>query len=114
MGRARGLDSRGYIEREGALGRVPRVFRPVVAAARDRVVDLFGGPLHSAYLYGSIPRGTARPGRSDLDLLPALREEPVEADRAGARVLDEGWDTEFPQIDGPERCWSAGRRYSAT
>ncbi|MDX3689985.1 nucleotidyltransferase domain-containing protein [Streptomyces europaeiscabiei] len=100
MGRARGLDSRGHIEREGALGRVPEVFRPVVAAARSRVLDVFGGRLHSAYLYGSIPRGTARPGRSDLDLLLALREEPAEADRAEARALDEAWDTEFPQIDG--------------
>ncbi|MDX3830881.1 nucleotidyltransferase domain-containing protein [Streptomyces europaeiscabiei] len=100
MGRARGLDSRGYIEREGALGRVPEVFRPVVAAARGRVLDVFGGRLHSAYLYGSIPRGTARPGRSDLDLLLALREEPTEADRTAARALDEAWDTAFPQIDG--------------
>ncbi|WP_162948080.1 nucleotidyltransferase domain-containing protein [Streptomyces europaeiscabiei] len=100
MGRARGLDSRGYIEREGALGRVPEVFRPVVAAARGRVLDVFGGRLHSAYLYGSIPRGTARPGRSDLDLLVALREEPTEADRTAARALDEAWDTAFPQIDG--------------
>ncbi|UUU23980.1 nucleotidyltransferase domain-containing protein [Streptomyces sp. DSM 40750] len=99
-GRRRGLDSRGYIEREGALGRVQAVFRPVVAVARDRVLNVFGARLHSAYLYGSIPRGTARPGRSDLDLLLALREEPTEADRAEARVLDEALDKEFPQIDG--------------
>lgn len=96
----RGLDSLGYIEREGSLGRVPKAFRPVVAAARDRVLDVFGARLHSAYLYGSIPRGTARPGRSDLDLLLALREEPTEADRADARTLDEALDKEFAQIDG--------------
>ncbi|WP_405960550.1 nucleotidyltransferase domain-containing protein [Streptomyces sp. NBC_00024] len=100
IGRRRGLDSRGYIEREGALGRVGGVFRPVVAVARDRVLNGFGARLHSAYLYGSIPRGTARPGRSDLDLLLVLREEPTEADRARARVLDETLDEEFPQIDG--------------
>ena len=80
---AKGLDAQGYIEREGSLGRVPRAFRPVVAAARDRLLDVFGARLHSAYLYGSIPRGTARVGRSDLDLLVALREEPTEADRDG-------------------------------
>ncbi len=72
----RGLDSHGFIEREGSLGRVPPAFRPVVAATRDRVLDLFGARLDSAYLCGSIPRGTARVGRSDLDLLAALREEP--------------------------------------
>jgi hypothetical protein len=96
----KGLDSQGYIEREGSLGRIPRVFRPVVAAARDRVLDVFGARLHSAYLYGSIPRGTARVGRSDLDLLLALWEEPTEADRADARMLEEALDKEFPQIDG--------------
>ncbi|MFH8465430.1 nucleotidyltransferase [Streptomyces sp. NPDC017991] len=96
----RGLDSLGYIEREGSPGRVPEAFRPVVAAARERVLGVFGARLHSAYLYGSIPRGTARVGRSDLDLLLALREDPTEADRADARTLDEALDKEFAQIDG--------------
>ncbi len=96
----RGLDSRGFIEREGSLGRIPPFFRPVVATARDRLLDAFGPRLHSAYLYGSIPRGTARVGRSDLDLLLVLHEEPTGADRAEARALDEALDKEFPQIDG--------------
>lgn len=99
-GRPGGLDRQGFIEREGALGRVGAVFRPVVVAARERVLDGFGARLHSAYLYGSVPRGAARPGRSDLDLLLALREEPTETDRAEARRLDGALDEEFPQIDG--------------
>ena len=96
----RGLDAQGYIEREGSLGRVPHAFRPVVAAARDRLIDLYGGRLNSAYLYGSIPRGTARVGRSDLDLLVVTRQEPTEEDRAEARNLGEALDKEFPEIDG--------------
>ncbi|AVH57383.1 MULTISPECIES: nucleotidyltransferase [Streptomyces] len=98
--RRRGLDAQGYIEREGALGRIPRAFRPVVATARDRLPDVFGDRLTSAYLYGSIPRGTARVGASDLDLLLALRGEPTEADRADADALGEALDKEFAQIDG--------------
>ncbi|MFE7273733.1 nucleotidyltransferase domain-containing protein [Streptomyces sp. NPDC057623] len=109
----RGLDAQGFIAREGSLGRVPRPFRPVVAAARDRLLDVFGARLDSAYLYGSLPRGTARVGRSDLDLLVALREEPTEADRADARVLDEGLDDEFAQIDGAGTLlYSRGRLLS--
>jgi uncharacterized protein len=96
----KGLDAQGCIEREGSLGRIPPPFRAVVAAARDRVLDLLGPRLHSAYLYGSIPRGTARVGRSDLDLLLALRDEPTDADREGVRELGEALDKEFPQIDG--------------
>ncbi|MFE6824815.1 nucleotidyltransferase domain-containing protein [Streptomyces sp. NPDC057690] len=96
----RGLDSRGRIAREGSLARVPSAFRSVVVAARDRIPDVFGARLHSAYLYGSIPRGAARVGRSDLDLLVVLHEEPTDADRADGRALDETLDEEFPQIDG--------------
>lgn len=96
----KGLDIQGYIEREGSLARVPPAFRPVVAVARDRLLDVFGARLHSAYLYGSIPRGTARVGRSDLDLLVALHEEPTDADREAAGALDTALDKEFPEIDG--------------
>ncbi|WP_371670053.1 nucleotidyltransferase [Streptomyces sp. NBC_00289] len=98
--RCRGLDAQGYIEREGAHARVPHAFRPVVASARERLLDVFGTRLHSAYVYGSIPRGTARVGRSDLDLLLALRAEPADPDREDARALCEALDRVFPQIDG--------------
>ncbi|MFI6337786.1 nucleotidyltransferase [Streptomyces sp. NPDC050535] len=47
-----------------------------------------------------MPRGTARVGRSDLDLLLVLREEPTEEDRADARSLDAALDKEFAQVDG--------------
>ncbi|MFI2634381.1 nucleotidyltransferase [Streptomyces collinus] len=95
-----GLDARGFLTREGSLARVPPAFRPVVTATRDRLTDVFGHRLHSAYLYGSIPRGTARVGRSDLDLLLALHQEPTEADRDDARALGAALDEEFGQIDG--------------
>ncbi|MEU2335006.1 nucleotidyltransferase domain-containing protein [Streptomyces sp. NPDC006654] len=97
---ARGLDSLGFIDREGSHARVPHVFRPVVAAARDRLLTDFGAHLHSAYLYGSIPRGTARVGRSDLDLVAVLHAEPTGADRDAARALGEALDEDFPEIDG--------------
>ncbi|GGX92324.1 nucleotidyltransferase domain-containing protein [Streptomyces anandii] len=79
---------------------MPDGFRPVVAAARSRLPDVFGEGLHSAYLYGSIPRGTARVGHSDLDLLVTLHHEPTDADRGAARALGAELDGEFGQIDG--------------
>ncbi|MEU6866332.1 nucleotidyltransferase domain-containing protein [Streptomyces sp. NPDC046876] len=101
MGQLRaGLDADGYFEREGSLGRVQEPFAPVVAAARTRIAEAYGARLHSAYLYGSVPRGTARPGRSDLDLLLALHHEPDGEDRDTAEVLGRTLDEEFAQIDG--------------
>ncbi|MCX5013124.1 nucleotidyltransferase domain-containing protein [Streptomyces sp. NBC_00555] len=96
----RGLDAYGYFEREGSLGTVQGEFRGVVAAARGRVGEAYGRRLHSAYLYGSVPRGTARPGRSDLDLLLVLHHEPAGEDRDAADVLARGLDEDFPEIDG--------------
>ncbi|MFB7505377.1 nucleotidyltransferase domain-containing protein [Streptomyces broussonetiae] len=95
-----GLDAQGFIAREGSLARVPDAFGPVVAAARDRLQAAFGARLHSVYLYGSIPRGTARVGRSDLDLFVVLHEEPADADREAVRALGEAVDQEFWQVDG--------------
>ncbi|MDG9719755.1 nucleotidyltransferase domain-containing protein [Streptomyces sp. DH24] len=97
----RGLDVDGTIAREGALDRVAAAFVPVVDAARARITETFGGTrLHSAYLYGSVPRGTAVPGVSDLDLQLALHGEPTEADRTDARIIEDELDRAFPQIDG--------------
>ncbi|MFE9254079.1 nucleotidyltransferase domain-containing protein [Streptomyces sp. NPDC006879] len=96
----RGLDSLGYIEREGSLGLVQEAFHPVVSASRERLAQAFAHDLHSAYLYGSVPRGTARPGVSDLDLLLALHHPPTEAARALAREVGDGLDADYAVIDG--------------
>jgi uncharacterized protein len=97
----RGLNRDGTIAREGALDRVPAAFIPLVDAARTRIAEAFGSArLHSAYLYGSIPRGTAIPGVSDLDLQFALHEEPTETDRADATTIEAALNRAFPQIDG--------------
>ncbi|MGW2375717.1 MULTISPECIES: nucleotidyltransferase [Kitasatospora] len=98
---SRGLDEDGYIAREGSLDRVTAEFAPVVDAARERIAAAFGpARLHGAYLYGSIPRGTAVPGVSDLDLLLALRRRPTPDDRAEADVLEAALDSAFPQVNG--------------
>lgn len=97
----RGLDQDGTITREGALDRVPAAFASVVDSARAHITNTFDSArLHSAYLYGSIPRGTATPGRSDLDALLALHDEPTDADRADTARIEAALDRAFGQIDG--------------
>ncbi|MFD4253883.1 nucleotidyltransferase domain-containing protein [Amycolatopsis thermoflava] len=95
----RGLAPDGTIAREGSLERISAEFAPVVEALRVHVAGTFAR-LHSAYLYGSIPRGTAVPGVSDLDVLLVLRDEPSDADRADARRIEAALDRAFPQING--------------
>jgi uncharacterized protein len=96
-----GLNPDETIAREGALARVPGPFQAVVEAARTELATAFGGRrMHSAYLYGSIPRGTAIPGTSDLDLLVALNDEPTPADRNLADGVERGLDGAFAVING--------------
>ncbi|MDE1674947.1 nucleotidyltransferase domain-containing protein [Nocardia gipuzkoensis] len=96
-----GLDAEGYIAREGSLSRVQPEFTAVVDHARTLIADTFDDTrTHSAYLYGSIPRGTATPGTSDLDLLIALHGEPSDHDQLVADTLASDLDTAFGQING--------------
>ncbi|WP_189220143.1 MULTISPECIES: nucleotidyltransferase [Streptomyces] len=97
----RGLNHDGTVAREGALDRAPAAFVPVVDAARARLAATFDPTrLHSAYLYGSTPRGTATPGVSDLDLQLALHDEPTGTDHADAGAVEAALDHASPQTDG--------------
>lgn len=96
----RGLDAEGYIRREGSISRIAPAFADLVAEARDQLSATYGERMHSAYLYGSIPRGTATEGRSDLDLTVLLHEQPTPADDAAARHIEAAIDATYPCIDG--------------
>ncbi|MCK7624148.1 nucleotidyltransferase [Streptomyces sp. RS10V-4] len=114
-----GLDQDGCFVREGSLERVPAAFAPVVAGLTAALEARFPpGRVRSTYLYGSIPRGTAVPGVSDLDALLVLRDGPTAADRAAARAAEAALDAAFPQIDGAgillmtaDRLLSEAERY---
>jgi hypothetical protein len=97
----RGLDEDGHIAREGSLDRVQAAFLPVIDSAVGRITETFSPTrMHSAFVYGSIPRGTAAPEVSDLDLLLVLHDEPTDADRVKANEMEIALDREHSQING--------------
>jgi hypothetical protein len=97
----RGLDKDGHIAPEGSLDRIQAAFLPLIDCAISLIADSFSPTrLHSAYLYGSIPRGTATPEVSDLDLLLVLHDEPTDADRVKAKAMETALDREHSQING--------------
>jgi hypothetical protein len=67
---AEGVDGDGVIVTGAAVDRVPAVYRPVVEDCTAVLTEVFGGRLHSLYLYGSVATGQARPPESDVDLIP--------------------------------------------
>ncbi len=94
-----GLDQRGRIRREGRLSWIDPVFLPLVSTTEVELRNLFGKRLHSIYLYGSVPRGTAVQGRSDLDVSVVLHDQPTDTDRASVGHLATELDHHTDLVD---------------
>ena len=89
------LDPEGYIRAEADLANVQPEYQGVADAAASLLAHQFGSRLHSAYLYGSIVRGNAVPGRSDVDLAAVLLAPPTEEDRHRARRVEQALAERF-------------------
>jgi len=96
----RRLDPEGYIVPEADLANVQPEYRDVPEAAADLLVGELGPRLHSGYLYGSVVRGNAVPGRSDLDLVAVLWTPAEAGDRLAASRAEQGLVARFPLLAG--------------
>jgi uncharacterized protein len=92
------LDPEGYIRPEADLANVQPEYRGVPDAAAGLLADEFGSHLHSAYLYGSVVRGNAVPGRSDVDLVAVLLAAPADEDRRRAERVERALTERFPVL----------------
>jgi predicted nucleotidyltransferase len=92
------LDPEGYIRPEADLAHVQPEYQDVPEAAAGVLAEAFGPRLHSAYLYGSLVRGNAVPGRSDADLIAVLLAAPTGKDRARADRVERALVERFPVL----------------
>ena len=113
-----GVDRDGWIVPEVALDRLDPIYAPVVADLRSQCRSGFGADLHSLYLAGSLVKGTARLGVSDVDALAVLHVEPGADHEARATAIAEIVDAHHPIIAGVtlglfahDRILSAAERY---
>ncbi|WP_026824421.1 nucleotidyltransferase domain-containing protein [Exiguobacterium marinum] len=70
-----GTDDAGYVINQTSIRHIQPEFETVLYKAIELVKEAFGEQLHSIYLYGSIGRGTAVAGQSDLDLTVLVHED---------------------------------------
>ncbi|MEZ9654940.1 nucleotidyltransferase domain-containing protein [Vibrio splendidus] len=68
----RGLDREGFIQNLYSPKNIAPEFQDVVSAVVDSLLRELQGQIDGIYLYGSVPRGTAIVGRSDLDVSVVL------------------------------------------
>ncbi|SOC58039.1 nucleotidyltransferase domain-containing protein [Ornithinimicrobium cerasi] len=94
-----GIDAQGFVVREGDRSRVPAPFLPLVSRYVELVTSSFAD-VHSVYLYGSLPRGTARVGSSDLDGQVVLGRPVTPADQEVRRQVETELATAYPVVDG--------------
>ena len=91
-------DPEGYIRPEADLANVQPEYQGLPDAAAGLLAEEFGPRLHSGYLYGSVVRGNAVPGRSDVDLIAVLLAAPVEEDRVRADRVERALVERFPVL----------------
>jgi hypothetical protein len=94
------LDPEGYIVPEADLAKVQPAYAGLPRFAAGLLLHEFGSRLHSGYLYGSIVRGNAVPGRSDADLVAVLWASATDEDRQHARRVEQALQERFPVLAG--------------
>lgn len=70
-----GTDDAGYVINQTSIRHIQPEFETVLFKAIELVKEACDEQLHSIYLYGSIGRGTAVSGQSDLDLTVLVYED---------------------------------------
>src|SRR3954469_3305482 len=68
-------DAEGHLIPDASLERIVSPWREAVDAARAIEVSRLGPHMHSLYLRGSVARGTALAGRSDIDMFAVLFDD---------------------------------------
>jgi len=70
-----GTDETGYVINQTDVTRIQPMFRQVIDEVIQLLREEFAEALHSVYVYGSVGRGTAVAGESDLDVTVIVKRE---------------------------------------
>lgn len=70
-----GTDETGYVINQTDVTRIQPMFRQVIDEVIQLLREEFAEAIHSVYVYGSVGRGTAVAGQSDLDVTVIVKRE---------------------------------------
>ncbi|OEF85979.1 nucleotidyltransferase domain-containing protein [Vibrio splendidus] len=94
----RGLDEDGFIQNLYSPKNITPGFQEVVTAVIDSLLKELPGQIEGIYLYGSIPRGTAIIGRSDLDVSILLATPVGQKEKEVFNLLSDTIPKAYPQV----------------
>lgn len=96
--RVTGLDEQGFIAPAYSVSHIPSEFEGVVAHTLQCLERQFPNQIHSVYLYGSVARGDAIPGLSDLDLSLVFHQPLTQETHTQLATLAQAISAEFSVI----------------
>lgn len=88
MGRFYECDAEGYLVNDTSRDYLEGKWLAAVEDATTACIESFGDSLRSLYVRGSVPRGLAVEGISDLDLICLLHDRNTEPDRGTTRTAE--------------------------
>ncbi|MEZ9602353.1 MULTISPECIES: nucleotidyltransferase domain-containing protein [unclassified Vibrio] len=94
----RGLDREGFIQNLYSPKNIAPEFQEVVSAVVDSLLRELPGQVDGIYLYGSVPRGTAIVGRSDLDVSIVLATPVGQREKEVFNLLSDTIPQTYPQV----------------
>ena len=95
---SRGLDKDGFIENLYSPKNIAPEFQEVVTAVIDSLLSDLPNQIDGIYLYGSVPRGSAVVGRSDLDVSIVLNTSIGKKEKRVFQRLSDCIPKAYPQI----------------
>ncbi|WP_299138429.1 nucleotidyltransferase domain-containing protein [uncultured Vibrio sp.] len=94
----KGLDKDGFIQNLYSYKNIAHEFQGVVNAVIDSLLSELPNQIDGIYLYGSVPRGTAVVGRSDLDVSIVLNTPISQRERRVFQHLSDTIPKAYPQV----------------
>ena len=98
LNQTRGLDKDGFIENLYSHKNIAPEFQEVVSAVIDSLLSGLPNQIDGIYLYGSVPRGTAVVGRSDLDVSIVLNTPIGQKEKRLFQHLSDTIPKAYPQV----------------
>lgn len=95
---SRGLDKGGFIENLYSPKNIAPEFQEVVTAVIDSLLSDLPNQIDGIYLYGSVPRGSAVVGRSDLDVSIVLNTSIGKKEKRVFQRLSDCTPKAYPQV----------------
>jgi hypothetical protein len=102
IGRFWRIDADGFIQNDAAPQKILPPYSRLVADVRDVYLEHLGRRAHSVYVRGTVARGLAVEGVSDLDSFALVRCAPESPDLSWTGALAERLLTQHPYVSGIE------------